>query len=209
MALRYTLITDGSSDRALIPILTWLLRANGITDAIQPEWAELRRFRQSNKLPDRINLCLQYYPCDLLFIHRDAEGETREKRVAEINNAIKEIPPHSLKPAVCVVPVRMQEAWLLFDEVAIKHAAGNRSYRESLNLPPIHQLEKHPDPKTLLHELLKKASNLNKRRLKKFRPHNHVGKIPEFINDFSPLRKLSAFIALENDLKQILEEMNW
>jgi len=35
--IRYTLITDGSSDRALIPILTWVLREKGKVDRIQPE----------------------------------------------------------------------------------------------------------------------------------------------------------------------------
>ena len=30
-ALRYTLLADGSSDQALVPILTWLLRAQGVT----------------------------------------------------------------------------------------------------------------------------------------------------------------------------------
>lgn len=32
--LRYTLLSDGPSDRALLPILTWLLRQNGVTGAI-------------------------------------------------------------------------------------------------------------------------------------------------------------------------------
>ncbi len=40
----YTLITDGSSDRALEPILTWLLRQFLKENvAIQSEWADLRR----------------------------------------------------------------------------------------------------------------------------------------------------------------------
>ena len=42
-ALRYTLLSDGSSDQALMPILTWLLREQGVYGAIQPEWADLRR----------------------------------------------------------------------------------------------------------------------------------------------------------------------
>jgi hypothetical protein len=41
----------------------------------------------------------------------------------------------STRIAICVIPVRMQEAWLLFDETAIKFAAGNRTYPKSLNLP--------------------------------------------------------------------------
>ena len=84
--LRYTLTTDGSSDAALLPILTWLLRTNGVSCAIQPEWADSRQSRQPNKrkLVNRIRWSLDLYPCDLLFVHRDAEREPRTKRVDEI-----------------------------------------------------------------------------------------------------------------------------
>jgi hypothetical protein len=37
--LRYTLLSDGPSDRALLRILTWLLRTHGVEMAIQPDWA--------------------------------------------------------------------------------------------------------------------------------------------------------------------------
>jgi hypothetical protein len=43
--IRYTLITDGSSDRALMPILTWLLIELGVKIAIQPTWADFTRLR--------------------------------------------------------------------------------------------------------------------------------------------------------------------
>jgi hypothetical protein len=53
--IRYTLITDGSSDRTLIPILTWVLREKGEVDRIQPEWADLRRLpRPPQNLGERI-----------------------------------------------------------------------------------------------------------------------------------------------------------
>lgn len=39
--LRYTLVADGSSDVALLPILTWLLRRNGVALSIQATWADL------------------------------------------------------------------------------------------------------------------------------------------------------------------------
>lgn len=32
--IRYTLLSDGSSDKALLPILTWLLRLHGVECAI-------------------------------------------------------------------------------------------------------------------------------------------------------------------------------
>lgn len=37
----YTLLSDGSSDRVLIPMLTWLLQRHGIKRRIQAQWADL------------------------------------------------------------------------------------------------------------------------------------------------------------------------
>jgi hypothetical protein len=210
--LRYTLVTNGSSDTALLPILTWLLRTHGVSCAIQPEWADLRQLRLSKKrgLADRIDRSLNLYPCDLLFVHRDAEREPREKSVDEINGAIEKVgTPHSVPPAVCVVPVRMQEAWLLFDEAAIRHAAGNRSGRQPIDLPPVRQLEQLSDPKTRLHDCLKQASDLRGRRLKNFPVHKRARRLAELIDDFSPLRALSAFKTLESDLAEVIERQSW
>src|SRR5947207_5493239 len=139
--LRYTLLTDGSSDRSLIPLLTWLLRANGVSQAIQSEWADLRHLRVKPRgLAARITLSLKLYPCELLFVHRDAETELRENRVVEIRRAVDDaanVGLVPLPPAVCVIPVRMQEAWLLFDAAAIRRAAGNPNGQENLILPPL------------------------------------------------------------------------
>ena len=208
--LRYTLVTDSSSDIALIPILTWLLRENGVAYAIQPAWADLNRIphQKRRRLEDKIYWSLELYPCELLLVHRDAEREPRENRVHEIITAITNA--NTSVPAVgCVVPIRMQEAWLLFDESAINHAAGNSSNRESLNMPPINRLESLPDPKTKLHNSLKQASNLRGRRLSEFPVSEYARRVTEFIQDFSPLRSLSAFAALESELQQIIEQQDW
>ena len=208
--LRYTLVTDGSSDAALIPILTWLLRKNGVTYAIQPAWADLNRIPRPKRtrLEDKICWSLELYPCELLFVHRGAEREPRGTRVNEITTAIQEV-MYSVPPTICVVPVRMQEAWLLFNETAINHAAGNPSNRESLNLPTINRLEELPDPKTELHERLKQASNLSGRRLRNFPVNERARRVTQFIQDFSLLRRLSAFAALESELQQIIEQQGW
>ncbi len=206
--LRYTLITDGSSDTVLIPIITWALRVNGIEGAIQPQWADLRLFSEGAKLDEKIRTSIEYYPCDILFIHRDAEKELRENRAKQIWAAYctcrmtKIIPI----PPICVIPVRMQEAWLLFDETAIRQAAGNKNGRMSLPLPPLNTIESIPDPKNLLHECLRRASGRTGRRLKKFRPASSAHQIPNFIEDFTPLRSLSAFIAFEKDLRGTLKK---
>lgn len=210
--LCYTLLCDGSSDKALLPILTWLLRANQIECAIQSNWADLRRLPKPPKtLLPRIIKSLEIYPCNLLFIHRDAEREPYSKRVVEIKEAVEAAIKKSVvvPPVVCVIPVRMQEAWLLFDELAVRTAAGNPRGNQRLQLPNINKLEQLPDPKEILHGLLCEASGLTGRRLKQFSVHERVHRVSELIDDFSPLRALSAFQALEANIQQIIQEQGW
>lgn len=214
--LRYTLISDGSSDTALIPILTWLLEESGVRLAIQPVWADLRRLpRPSRTLPDKIRHGIDLYPCDLLFVHRDAENQGRETRVREIERAVIELTQGAVRENpgvpchVCVVPVRMTEAWLLFDEAAIKRAAGNASGPEPLELPAVGALETLPNPKGTLYDLLRHASGLNGRRLEQFPVSYHAPRVSNFISDFSALRPLQAFQTLENELRQVVRERQW
>ncbi len=210
--LRYTLVSEGSSDKILMPILNWLLRENGVTEAIQGEWADLGEasIAEQISLTVKVREALRLYPCDLLFIHRDADRATRENRVAEIERAmVTAMGSDARLPVVCVVPVRMQEAWLLFDEAAIRYAAGNRNGRIPLNLPSLIQLESLPDPKTELYRRLKLVSDLRGRRLKRFRANQRVHRISWSIDDFSPLRNLSAFAALEQDIQRIVGEQGW
>jgi hypothetical protein len=155
-------------------------------------------------LAERITMAAELYPCDLLFVHRDAESELREHRVSEIRRALDGRP--AAPAAVCVVPVRMQEAWLLFDESALRRAAGCPNGAISLQLPPWARLE--PNPKEILHNLLRKASGLKGRRAKSFRPRVCAHRLADLIDDFSPLRNLRAFRALEEDLKAGLSELS-
>ncbi|MEH1902845.1 MAG: hypothetical protein V7L04_15860 [Nostoc sp.] len=210
--LCYTLLSDGSSDKALMPILTWLLRAHQVECAIQSNWADLRRLpKPPKKLLPRIINSLELYPCDLLFIHRDAEREPREKRITEILEALEEVVKKSVvvPPHICVIPVRMQEAWLLFDEAALRKAAGNPRGRQPLQLPNICKLEQLPDPKDILYGLLCEASELTGRRLKQFSVNQRVHRLAELIDDFSPLKALSAFQLLETEIQQVIEIQGW
>jgi hypothetical protein len=208
--IRYTLITDGSSDRALIPILTWALREKGKVDRIQAEWADLRRLpRPPQTLFERISTAINLFPCDLLFIHRDAEGEDPDHRYEEILNALKEAAVKDIQtPAICVVPVRMTEAWLLISEPAIRLAAGNPNGTGPLNLPDLSTIEQIQDPKEQLSNILRKASGLRGRRLKTFNMAESRIRITELIDDFSPLRELKAFQRLEEDISK-LKQSDW
>ena len=101
----------------------------------------------------------------------------------------------------------MQEAWLLFDEAAIRSAAGNPNGRQPLELPQLARIEQVPDPKEMLRELLRQASGLSRRRLERLddRPH----RVADFIDDFTPLRTLAAFQAFETELGQIIAAQGW
>jgi hypothetical protein len=206
--LRYTLVTDGSSDRTLIPILTWILQANGIELAIQSYWADLRQLPIPPKpLPEKINTSLDLYPCDLLFVHRDAERESHKSRKQEVVDALDHL--HDKPPAICVIPVKMQEAWLLIDETAIRVGAGNPNGRVAVSLPKVNKLEQLPDPKGLLYKLLREASDLRGRRLHNFKANQAVYRVAQAINDFSPLRNLDAFAELEADVQKLIDEQGW
>lgn len=204
--LRYTLVADGASDRALIPILTWLMRRHCGSLPIQAEYADLRHLRNPPQgLAERIKLSVELYPCDLLFVHRDAENATIERRQSEITTALGTTP----LPAICVVPVRMQEAWLLIDEAALRHAAGNPNGREPLSLPDVQRLEHLPNPKGLLHDLLRQASGLHGRRLRRLNHRLHGYDVADRIRDFSPLFRLPAFRRLVAEVEYFVAGNSW
>ncbi|MCR4412616.1 MAG: DUF4276 family protein [Thermoguttaceae bacterium] len=208
MDLHITLVSDGSSDQVLLHHLRWLLRQHlGAGIAIQAYWADLRALREKPRtLADRIVAATTYYPCDLLFVHRDAEGQPPQTRRDEIERAIHE---SGIKlPVVAVVPVRMTEAWLLFSESAVRRAAGNPNGRMAIPVPHSDP-EGIADPKVLLHNALRSASGLSGRRLRRFDVGWAVHRVADYIEDFSPLRALTAFRTLEDELVRLIQRQGW
>ena len=202
--LRYTLLADGSSDRTLLPILTWLLRRYCGAIPIEAAFADLRRLpHPPKKLSERIHWSVELYPCDLLFVHRDAESAPIEKREAEIRKALKESSMADSVRVVCVVPVRMQEAWLLIDEAALRRAAGNPNGTQALAMPDVQKLEELADPKQLIRELLRQASGLRGRRLERFNWRSSAHRVAEMIDDFSILYRLAAFQRLAAAVERV------
>jgi hypothetical protein len=201
--IRYTLITDGSSDKALIPILTWLLKDVGIDYPIQAEWADLGRLRKPPKtLDEKISKSIELYESNILFIHRDAENQPPTNRKTEIRDAERLVKKSTVvPPIICVIPIRMTESWLLFDENAIRQAAGNPQGKQELNLPRISEVERIPDPKALLKNILSIAGANSKRRRDDNIP---IARLADLIEDFKPLKDLTAFQELEKELRNIL-----
>lgn len=206
--MRATLVSDGSSDRSLVPILEWLLREVGPVKSVDAAWADFSANLKPRGLAKQQEVALRLYPCDVLFVHRDAEKQDPAMRYHEIIESLGTVSGISIPPAVCVVPVRMQEAWLLFNESAIRNAAGNPRGREDLALPGLSEIEAIPDPKAILHRALRHACGLSGRRLKKFAAPKAALLVTRYATDFSALRALPAFQRLERDVSN-LRDSDW
>ncbi len=201
--IRVTLIGDGSSDKILTIISKWLLDNLFPQTAISIDFAD---FRQLPNPPDKsdiqkqIEYAAKYFPFDLLIYHRDAESNDLRMVESRKNEILNHLNDRHKNIMVCVIPVKMMETWLLINKDAIKKAAGNRNFREEIDLPPINRLEKESNPKEKIIEILKKVSGLKGRRLAKFNAHQAIHYIAENITDYSILRHLEAFKIFENDL---------
>lgn len=206
MALKYTLIADGSSDKTMLKIIKWSLDNLYPTLPNEGSFADFRFLPNPPKgLMGKVKSALILYPYDIVFIHRDAET-TNSKIIEQRYNEIRvEIGEVEFDKTICVVPIKMMEVWLLIDKVAIKKASGNGNFSGEIILPTIKNLENQNQPKMLLHNLLADASGLKGRNLKKFNPDRAVHLVAEYIEDFSPLRQLVAFQAFENELRRVVD----
>lgn len=174
---------------------------------ITPFWPNFGLLRNPPKLSDlegRITTALTMAECDVLFVHRDAEKASWSERKAEIDKAWQRLRnKYPAQLVVCIIPIRMSEAWLMFDEAAIRKAAGNPQGVEPIQMPPPAKLDKVPDPKKELKAILRSVSGLKGRNLIKFDESRAIHLVAEFTNDFSFLRQQKAFRAFEEDLKTL------
>jgi hypothetical protein len=208
--IRYTLVADGSSDSCLRHIIDWVIRRAVAPGDLQLE-PQIPDFRcvldPPRTLSDRMGKAVQLYPCDILFVHRDAEAQPRDSRLREIREAARLAGISETK--VPVVPVRMTEAWLLISELAIRTAADNPNGKTKVELPASGSLESLPDPKAKLHDLLTEASEKHGRRRAQFQRDlpRRVHRLASYIEDYTPLHALPAFQAFEVDARRAVHEL--
>ncbi len=207
--IKYTLISDGSSDSTLLEVIKWLfndryptLSANGG----YCDFGQLRKPPRNGDIIQRIKMANQILPFDICFYHRDAESTDVATSIVQRTSEIKDVLSDDIKKVVvCVIPVKMMESWLLIDREAIKKAAGNRNYNGNLDIPKLNKLESHQNPKDTLHGLLKQATNNTGRRLKNFNVDRAVHRVAEYIEDYRPLRELEAFRAFEAEMQRVVD----
>lgn len=207
--LRGTLVSDGSSDQMLLPVLRWLGREHDVKalELVRPNLGCMPN--PPTGLSERIQAALYSSPCDILFLHRDAESCSYQARAEEITKVVDGIGIHV--PHVRIIPIRMSEAWLLIDEHAIRRVAQKPNGRTRLHMPRIAQLEGLADPKTRLIELLLEASESHGRRLDQLKRESRqrIHQVAEFISDYSPLRGIAGFRCLEAEFADALAALAW
>src|SRR5262245_46782466 len=133
MPFRFTLVGDGSTDSALVPIIDSVLKQ--VPKVCQAGYGieftlGKSEDRECDGLAGRIEIALREFPCHAIFVHRDAEDADASGRLQEIADALaslQDLPQH-----VAVVPVRMTEAWLLIDIAAIRKASDNPTGRVAI-----------------------------------------------------------------------------
>lgn len=194
-----TIIGDGTSDAMTIPAIKWCLDQHFPHIGFNIELARLGSSAKGLNFSEKVCRAIELYPCIILFIHRDVENTTIEGRQDELDKKLESV-DCTLPKVVFVIPKRMSEAWLLIETKAIRYAANNPNGTMPLNLPNINRLERLPDPKSQIIELLKEATGLNKRRIRSFKPRAAIHRLSENIEDYSVLRKLESFNYLEEQI---------
>ncbi|SFD00057.1 protein of unknown function [Flexibacter flexilis DSM 6793] len=202
--LKCVLLSDGSSDKVLLSVIKWVLDNHFPKQSFDCEYADfsfLRNPPNNGDVSNRIQKAKLLYNFDVVFYHRDAEDRDAGVLAQRTQEIQHQTPPEYQNCLVCVVPIKMMEAWLLIDEEAIKCAAGNRNYKDKLNLPSVQRLESIPNPKEVLHELLKTVKGPKG----KLNVHEAVHLVADYIEDFSPLKNLAAFQAFEKATIECVE----
>jgi Domain of unknown function (DUF4276) len=188
MDVNYVLISDGTSDRALIPVIDFTLKTYHADILFKGQRADFSRLLKKPKdLSEKILCAIDLFDSSILFVHRDSENEKPSIRDKEIENAIEAVAKKiNEKKFVKVIPVRMTEAWLLINEKAIRKASGNPK-----------------DPKNVLESLIKESSQLSSRRLKSLNLRMCIQLVSQHIDDFTPLRDLSSYNHFEEQVRNL------
>ena len=202
-------IAEGTSDFPLADSIEALFLDRGISISLRkPDFELLGRVGKDVRSRVAAGLSLTHGDVDVIVIHRDADNVGAGPRRAEIEAGVRAARAEC--PIVPIIPVRMTEAWLLLDEAAIRHVAGNPRGRQPLSLPAIAEVERKADPKTFLAERILEASNVTGRRRERLknRFNQNRRQLLERLDRGGPVNQLAGWQALVADIDEIAAKWN-
>lgn len=200
----FVLIREGPSGEGLIPHLRELIVRAGAAEVLG----------SSRDYPGTVRerlakVASEGAVVDLVFVHRDSDAPEAGHRRAEIAGAAAAVQIQASR-VVPVVPIQEIEAWLLLDEVQIREVVGKPSGRTALHLPGPAAVESLTRPKETLAAALLLASQTTGRRRemekKKFGVRRRV--LLERLDIDGPVRKLTAWRTLENDIVEAVKTLS-
>ena len=200
--MRILVIGEGASDRMLEHPLRWILLENNTSfEIIEPDYSLLKS--NGPAVSERLSQGISHYSPDLTIIHRDADSTDPSERQIECTSASDEFQGSLV---VSCIPVRMSEAWFLFDESALRIAAGNPSGNNSLSLPSVRSAERMANPKRALESALIQASGTTGRRRNKFvaRLGQRKQRLASLIKDYSDLQSSNSFSDFRNAIERAI-----
>lgn len=210
MTIRFLLICEGPSDRALVSHIRSLLISYGAAAS------DGTSSNSGNTIADKIRQGRELFGAlDILFIHRDADSYRdsdaagSEKRRAEIAEAV--ISSGHDGPYVGIVPVQMTETWLLVNESEIRRVAGNPRGLQDLGLPSVNRLETISNPKeSLENALLVAGAPRGVRRIKNFRNDfgNFRRQLLENLPVGGPLEQVPSWVRFRDDTVAALQALS-
>jgi hypothetical protein len=211
MRIRFGLVTEGSSDRGLVDHLEALCRRAGATEA-QGHAPDLGRLPTpiGKSVAEQVRTLVKLEPdIELLFIHRDADDLDDRAARSVIDRGIESLDA-SIPPHVKIVPIQELEAWLLLDEVEIRHVAGNPRGRQALGLPAVAAVEGTSKPKERLELALVAASGLAGQRLARFKKRIPMfrGILLQRLDIDGPVQALTSWQRLVSDVNDAVAALS-
>ncbi|WP_080042371.1 DUF4276 family protein [[Actinomadura] parvosata] len=199
-------VAEGSSDAPLAGIVESLFAARGVALRLSaPDFERLGKVSKdvASRVEAGIRLMGGLQP-DVVVVHRDADNAGMEARQQEVREAVKRV--GYTNACVPVIPIRMTEAWLLLDEQAIRHVAGNPRGRAGLGLPKVHEVEALSDPKSYLRQCILKAAEVTGRRresvAKRFPQHRR--QLLDRLNCNGEVVRLDGWRALLESVEEVV-----
>ncbi|WP_248965912.1 DUF4276 family protein [Sphaerisporangium perillae] len=199
-------VSEGTSDLPLADLVESLFIDRGVPVRLsKPDFAPLGGVAKDVKSRLEAGRRLLHDSVDLLVVHRDSDNAGYETRRSEIERAVDSL--GVLSSLVPVIPIRMTEAWLLLDEMAIREVAGNPRGRQDLKLPKNHEVERVADPKKLLQQCLLVAADSSGRRHERTakRFSHHRRQLLARLDRLGPVSELSSWKRLVADIDSVVQ----
>ena len=199
---------EGPTDWPFLEPLCRRLLADVLVDANEPVEVQTR-FLEVGHSRRRDNQSLIDDAADLsgvaqvLFLHADGKGDpvrAYRERIAPIAAAVDQAGDCRL---VGVVPVHETEAWMLADPTALADALGVTTALDVPRSPG--EIEALAKPKERLREVCARSAGGRRRRRRREAPRELLGQLVAL----QALRRLAAFQAFEEGLRQALRELGY